>query len=37
MSYRDYKSFTILGIGGKGAYYVTKYLLLLGKIGRAHV
>jgi UDP-N-acetylmuramoyl-L-alanyl-D-glutamate--2,6-diaminopimelate ligase len=31
MSYRDYKSFTILGIGGKGAYYVTKYLLLLGK------
>lgn len=31
MNYRDMKSVTVLGIGGKGAYYITKFLLLLGK------
>jgi UDP-N-acetylmuramoyl-L-alanyl-D-glutamate--2,6-diaminopimelate ligase len=31
MEYRNLNSFTILGIGGKGAYYIAKYLLLLGK------
>jgi len=28
--YKDIGSYTILGIGGKGAYYVAKYLLLKG-------
>lgn len=31
MGYRDMNSYTILGIGGKGAYFVAKYLRLIGK------
>ncbi len=31
MEYRGIENVTILGIGGKGAFYIAKYLLLLGK------
>lgn len=31
MRYIDINSFTMLGIGGKGSFYIAKYLLLLGK------